>query len=74
MKLEEKTKPKNRIQVADPIVGQLRREFGVSNQTILVSLSFHSNSEKAKQIRSRAMELMVELINDNKKLIKRNEL
>lgn len=66
-------KRKDRIRVTDEITAQLVSEFETSNQTVLVALKFHTYSDLAEKIRSRAMELMQETMKENQKLIKINK-
>ncbi len=46
----------------------LQNEFNVSRQTIHTALKYFNNSETAKAIRKRALELLEEEIKENKGL------
>ena len=59
------------IVVTDNITRQLKKDFGVTNATILNALKFRSFSPQANEIRSEAIRLMDITTIINKDLLKR---
>lgn len=51
-----------KIRVHPDLKKQIAKEFGVTYQTVTMSLEFVFNSDKAKEIRKRAKELLQEEI------------
>ena len=61
--MEKTTETFHSINVSDHHFGILHKEFDCSRQTIYVALKDKSKSELAKNIRSRAKELLLEEAN-----------
>lgn len=55
-----------KIRIHPELKTQIAKEFKVSIQTISMSLKYFFNSDKAKAIRNRALDLLQKEINDNK--------
>lgn len=54
-----------KIRIHPELKTQITEEFKVSIQTVSMSLKYFFNSNKAKAIRKRALELLQKEINDN---------
>lgn len=66
-------KTATRIWVTDDNYRQLQNEFDVTGSHIRNSLKFYSDSELAKKIRTRAIEMMAETQERNRELIKEQD-
>lgn len=60
-----------KIKLHPDLSSKLAKEFSVSSQTVLTSVSYFNNSPKAQDIRRRAKELLIE--EANKVIIKLKE-
>ena len=73
----EKEHPKNnypRINLSDPHRAVIYQEFPVSRQTVNDALRYRNNSERARAIRKRALELLREEVKKVDELIKQEAL
>ncbi|WP_300979027.1 hypothetical protein [Flavobacterium sp.] len=60
-----------KIKLHPDLARKLAKEFNVSSQTVLTSISYFNNSPRAQTIRQRAKELLIE--EANKIIIKLEE-